>query len=154
MISMQPQRVVIEDHKRADAQTFLVRAHRVHYLVGHRASTMITDARRQDDLIAALELQPLFKSGIVRRVAPRDQGLPHRQSMLQYPNGRSALVASLPFAYYQRPTTGTMGGQAIAAIAAHRTAASRAAANIATWRTFLPEDCVVAMINEGWDKST
>lgn len=36
-----------------------------------------------------------------------------------------------------------------------RQAASiRAASNIANWRTYLPEDCVVAMINGGWHQST
>jgi len=34
------------------------------------------------------------------------------------------------------------------------TAASRAAANVATWQTYLPEDCVVAMIKDGWHRST
>jgi hypothetical protein len=34
------------------------------------------------------------------------------------------------------------------------TATSRAAANVATWRTYLPEDCVVAMIKDGWHRST
>jgi hypothetical protein len=30
----------------------------------------------------------------------------------------------------------------------------RAAANIAAWRTYLPEDCVAAMIDGGWHWST
>jgi hypothetical protein len=34
------------------------------------------------------------------------------------------------------------------------TGTSRAAANVATWRTYLPEDCVAAMINDGWHLST
>jgi hypothetical protein len=33
-------------------------------------------------------------------------------------------------------------------------AASRAAANLAGWRTYLPENCVVAMIKDGWHRST
>ncbi len=31
---------------------------------------------------------------------------------------------------------------------------ARAAANIAAWREYLPEDCVTAMINDGWHWST
>jgi len=31
---------------------------------------------------------------------------------------------------------------------------ARAAANIAAWRSYLPEDCVNAMINDGWQWST
>lgn len=34
------------------------------------------------------------------------------------------------------------------------TPTARAAANIATWREYLPEDCVTAMINDGWHWST
>jgi hypothetical protein len=30
-----------------------------------------------------------------------------------------------------------------------RAAAFRATANVATWRTYLPDECVVAMINDG-----
>jgi hypothetical protein len=30
----------------------------------------------------------------------------------------------------------------------------RASANVATWRTYLPEDCVAAMIDDGWHWST
>jgi hypothetical protein len=30
----------------------------------------------------------------------------------------------------------------------------RASANVATWRTYLPEDCVAAMIDDGWHRST
>jgi hypothetical protein len=35
-----------------------------------------------------------------------------------------------------------------------RTGSIRAAFNSATWRTYLPEDCVAAMIKNGWDWST
>jgi hypothetical protein len=31
---------------------------------------------------------------------------------------------------------------------------SRSARNIAAWRSYLPEDCVAAMIAMGWDEST
>jgi hypothetical protein len=30
----------------------------------------------------------------------------------------------------------------------------RAAANVTAWRAYLPEDCVVAMIKDGWHWST
>jgi hypothetical protein len=33
-------------------------------------------------------------------------------------------------------------------------AAARAVVNIATWRGYLPEDCVKAMIRDGWHLST
>ncbi len=34
-----------------------------------------------------------------------------------------------------------------------RAEAARAQRNIAEWRTYLPEDCVAAMIKDGWDRS-
>lgn len=30
----------------------------------------------------------------------------------------------------------------------------RASANVAAWKTYLPEDCVAAMIDDGWHWST
>jgi len=36
----------------------------------------------------------------------------------------------------------------------NKDAISHAAANIAVWRTYLPDDCVAAMINSGWHWST
>jgi hypothetical protein len=33
-------------------------------------------------------------------------------------------------------------------------ATARAAANIAAWREYLPEDCITAMISDGWHWST
>jgi len=34
------------------------------------------------------------------------------------------------------------------------TATTRAAANIAAWRAYLPEDCISAMIRDGWHWTT
>jgi hypothetical protein len=39
-------------------------------------------------------------------------------------------------------------------IAKINAASLRASANVATWKTYLPEDCVTAMINDGWHWST
>ena len=30
---------------------------------------------------------------------------------------------------------------------------ARSARNIAQWRTYLPTDCVAAMVRQGWDRS-
>jgi hypothetical protein len=77
---------------------------------------MITDARAQANLVAALHLEDLFKMGYFGSA----QGLAAKTD-----TARKAPTAS-----------------------------SRAAANVATWRTYLPEDCVAAMINDGWHFST
>lgn len=38
---------------------------------------------------------------------------------------------------------------AVGSIGKSSTACSRAAANVAAWRIYLPEDCVVAMVKDG-----
>jgi hypothetical protein len=39
-------------------------------------------------------------------------------------------------------------------IAKINAASLRASENVATWKTYLPEACVAAMINDGWHWST
>jgi len=46
------------------------------------------------------------------------------------------------------------GAAEIVSIHMGESAASRAAANIAVWRGYLPDDCVAAMIEDGWHWST
>lgn len=77
---------------------------------------MITDARAQAGLVAALHLEDWFKI----RYFGSAQGLTVKTGM-----AATASIASL-----------------------------RAAANVATWRTYLPEDCVAAMIKDGWHFTT
>jgi hypothetical protein len=57
---------------------------------------------------------------------------------------------------FQSSDSGHAGtAHAATAHAAHGHAANaRASANIAQWRSYLPEDCVIAMISAGWHWST
>jgi hypothetical protein len=89
--------------------------------------TMITDSRWQADLIAALQLEPPITGDPMMR-APNDRDAVHLRHRLE-------LV---------RKWT----------VRAQDCAAARAAANIAVWRTYLPDDCVAAMIEDGWHRST
>ena len=88
---------------------------------------MITDSRWQADLIAALQLEPPI-TGDPMMHAPNDRDAVHLRHRLE-------LV---------RKWT----------VRAQDSAAARAAANIAVWRTYLPDDCVAAMIEDGWHRST
>jgi hypothetical protein len=108
---------------------------------------MLIDARWQRHLVAALHLEPLLKWG-------------HKEGA---GNERSAMNAY--------PAMHRTGGHDIDGV--HRLAAllrhlgmsvdiveastrrndatiARATAMIAEWLTYLPEDCVKAMVNDGW----
>lgn len=75
---------------------------------------MITDAKWQQDLIAALHLDSLFDATQCGILSPIEA----------------------------------------ASIKPDKVATARAIANIRAWRTYLPEACVTAMINDGWQWST
>lgn len=75
---------------------------------------MNTDARWQQDLVAALHLESLFAA-----------------SALAFPDAE--------WAESLKPTPAE---------------SERAVANIREWRSYLPEACVNAMIDDGWQWST
>jgi|HubBroStandDraft_2_1064218.scaffolds.fasta_scaffold1595989_1 hypothetical protein len=68
------------------------------------------------------------------------------------PRRRSALTRGMADSAHSLPiktelvTAGSIGKINAASL--------RASANVATWKTYLPEDCVAAMINDGWHWST
>jgi hypothetical protein len=95
---------------------------------------MITDALSQGDLIAALHLESLFNSGQMPPVA--DDAVQLRR--------RLAFVEKL--AVSAQGLSFKMGMATAAAL--------RSAAIVADWRTYLPEDCVAAMIKDEWHWST
>jgi hypothetical protein len=105
--------------------------------------SMITDSRWQADLIAALQLEPFKGEPMVR--APNEHDAIHLRHRLELVRKWTIRAQGLV------PNTGAAG---IASINKGDSAASRAAANIAVWRTYLPDDCVAAMIDDGWHWST
>jgi len=114
---------------------------------------MTTDARSQVELIAALHLEGLFKIGHLESVSDHGVQVTQSESVIPYsnelgstqPRDRLALVQSLAVSAH---------GLSIKIDKAEVAASSRAAENVATWRTYLSEDCVLAMINDGWHFST
>ncbi|MGA9026356.1 MAG: hypothetical protein WB440_09900 [Steroidobacteraceae bacterium] len=72
----------------------------------------------------------------------------------------STLAAHAPL-WIPRQSLGANAGQPAARIMGYaltlqmrKAAAARAAANVAAWKTYLPEDCVASMVNDGWHRST
>jgi hypothetical protein len=85
---------------------------------------MITDARYLGDSIAALNWDSMFKPGHLATNGVT-RDQAHKADMQK---------------------TAPMGTIDIAIL--------RAARQVAEWRTYLPEDCVAAMINDGWHWTT
>ena len=109
---------------------------------------MLIDARWQQHLVAALHLAPLPKWGHKegaagnRRTAMSAYPAMHRLNELDIDNGHrlSALLRHLD-----------VGADMVeASIRRNDATIARAAAIIAEWMTYLPEDCVKAMVNDGW----
>ena len=109
---------------------------------------MLNDGRWQRHLSAALQLQPPPKWG-------------HKESAACY--GRSALDA-YPEMHRSREhdidndhrlsallrQLGVSADMVEASIRRNDATIARAAAIIAEWMSFLPKDCVKAMVNDGW----
>lgn len=106
---------------------------------------MLIGTRWQRELIAALHLEPLFKSAHLDSVTSGD-------AMNHHSGEREAGHSSQLLALLQRLGVGAD----VVEGSIHRSdaATARAAANIAEWMTYLPEDCVKAMVNDGWHWST
>ena len=109
---------------------------------------MLIDARWQRHLVAALHLEPLLKWGHKEGVAGS-----RRREMNAYPamyrskehdidnsDRLSALLRRI----------GVSADMVEASIRRDDATIARAAEIIAEWITYLPEDCVKAMVNDGW----
>jgi hypothetical protein len=114
---------------------------------------MLIDARWQQHLIATLQLEPLFKAqhlaGAAGSGRRRANGHPamQRSSELNATDNSHGLVALLR-------GLGVGPDVVKASIKRHESTAARAAALIADWMSYLPEDCVKAMVGDGWHWST
>jgi hypothetical protein len=121
---------------------------------------MITDARPQGDLIAALHLESLFNPRRLGSLGERSNPVSYEEPAIHYPNEHDAVQIRRRLAFVEglavraqgltiKTDIGTAGS-----IEKCSTATVGAAAIVAAWRTYLPEDCVVAMIKDGWHWST
>jgi len=121
---------------------------------------MISDARSQGALIAALHLDALFDAGHLVGVGDRSNRAAHVEPAIHSSNENDAAKLRHRLAFVQRLAVSAQGLSIrsdmtrAASTGASDAATSRAIARVATWRTYLPEDCVAAMINSGWHLST
>lgn len=109
---------------------------------------MLIDARWQRHLVAALHLEPLLKWGHREGVEVNRRSTMNAYPAMDHPkehyvvNGHrlSALLRHLDVS----------ADIVEASIRRNDATIARAAAIIAEWMTYLPEDCVKAMVNDGW----
>jgi hypothetical protein len=134
--------------KRGSEQIFARRLDTVCFLhPSTEGDAMTTDLASQGDLIAELHLESLFNSGATHtepevHFPKRDAlRLRHRLALLE----KLAIDAQGLSFKTDSSLAGSMGNGSRAAL--------RAAARVADWRSYLPEDCVAAMINDGWHLS-
>jgi hypothetical protein len=106
---------------------------------------MPTDAQKQGDLIAALHLESAFNSVHFANIADESDRATDAKPAVYFADQREAVRLRERLAFVKALAVSARGLSS---------ATSRAAANIATWRTYLPHDCVAAMIKDGWHRST
>ena len=109
---------------------------------------MTTDAQSQGDLIAELHLESLFNADATH--AEPEVLFPRREAVRL--GHRLALIKKLAIDAQglSFKTDLSLAGS----VENGSSAALRAAAIVADWRSYLPEDCVAAMIKDGWHWST
>jgi hypothetical protein len=121
---------------------------------------MITDTRPQGDLAATLHLESLFNSGHLGSLGERRNPLTCVEPAIRHPNEHDAVQRRRRLTFVERSAVRAQGltmKKDIAtagSIEKSGAATLRAASNIAAWRAYLPEDCVVAMVKGGWHWST
>jgi len=100
---------------------------------------MITGVRSKRDLTAELRSESPAKS---ERIGSIDPNAGQARCRPAFAKGLAVSAHGLSVKS-DAPTAGKINAANV-----------RASANVATWRTYLPEDCVAAMIDDGWDWTT
>jgi len=109
---------------------------------------MLMDARWQRHLVAALHLEPPLNWGHKERVAGNG-----RREMSACPATYRSKEHDVDSSHRLSALLKHLGVSAdVVEASIRRNAAmiSHAAEIIADWMTYLPEDCVKAMVNDGW----
>jgi hypothetical protein len=107
---------------------------------------MLSDARWQRYLIATLHLEPPIKSEHDGRGAANGHPWMHRSTKRETDSSHRLL------SLLDRLGVGTDVVEA--STKRNDATVARAAAIIAEWMTYLPQDCVKTMVREGWHWST
>jgi hypothetical protein len=117
---------------------------------------MITNARSKGDLLGALDGEPLLNARHLNKgnQAPYAEPAIHSSKEFDAIRLRYRLGSGQSAGVSAESLSIKTGMTKAASSETPHTAQSRAAANVTTWRSYLPEDCVVAMINDRWHWST
>jgi hypothetical protein len=121
---------------------------------------MITDARSKGDLIATPHLESLFNARHLESVSDNSNRATCADPAIHSLQEHAAVRLRHRLAFVQNLAVSAQslsiksGMTKAASGDTHHADPSRAAVNVATWRSYLPEDCVVAMINDRWHWST
>lgn len=113
---------------------------------------MLIDARWQRHLIATLQLEVLFKSEHLDGAAGTGRASANGHTVAHHPRERE--VGGSTRLVGLRKGLGVGSDVVEASIKRNDATIARAAAIIAEWMTYLPEDCVKAMVSDGWHWST
>jgi hypothetical protein len=110
---------------------------------------MLIDTQRQRSLIAALHLEKVFD---LVHLSGHNPCVTHGDPEMHQSKIGGA-VHSHPLMMLLQ-SLGIGADAAAASIRRNDADTARAATNIAGWMAYLPEDCVKAMVNDGWHWST
>jgi hypothetical protein len=113
---------------------------------------MTNDAQSQPVLIKTLNWEPLFNSPPID-ITEKHQGVIIGHALDDYARSHRAVYVRKPMGSVHGSTATTsvvMNGS----VKRNGAGMARAAENVARWKTYLPEDCVRAMMNAGWHWST
>jgi hypothetical protein len=111
---------------------------------------MITDAQSEGDPIAALHLEVLFDSGHLGNIGDKNNLVTYAAPSIHCPNEYDVGHMRHRLVFMGVSTDLTKAES----IEKGNTAISRSAVDIAAWRTYLPEDCVVRTIKDSWPRSS
>jgi hypothetical protein len=114
-----------------------------------RDTTMTSDAQLQPVLI---NWEPLFNSPLIN-ITEKRQGVTIGRALDGYAQSHRAVYVRKPLDFVHGSTAATSVA-VNGSVKRNGARMARAAENVARWKTYLPEDCVRAMMNAGWHWST
>jgi len=110
---------------------------------------MLIDARWQRQLITALHLEPLLKWGHKEEAVASNKRREMNAYPAMFPSKERDIDSSHRLSVLLR-RIGVSDDIVKASTRRNDATIARAAAIISEWNTYLPEDCVKAMVNDGW----
>jgi hypothetical protein len=119
--------------------------------IKQRDTTMTNDAQSQPVLIKTLNWEPLFSS-LPIHITEKRQGVTIGRAPDGYAQSHRAMYVRKPMD--SRGASATTSVAMNGSVTRNGAGLARAAETVAGWKTYLPEECVRAMMNAGWHWST